>query len=50
MWCVLSLEGLVEEVFPGVGGWRAAVRFAERAGGDLEIVWSLAAERGKELL
>ena len=47
MWCVLSLEGLVEEVFRD---WRAAVRWAERAGGDLEIVWSIAAERGKELL
>ena len=47
MWCVLSLEGVVEELFRR---WGDAVRFAERAGGDLEIVWSIGAERGKELL
>ena len=40
MWCVLSLDGDVIESFPaGRRGWLRAIRFAEREGGELDVVF-----------
>lgn len=40
MWTVLDLDGNILESFPsGRRGWLRAVRFAEREGGELDIVF-----------
>lgn len=49
MWCCVSLEGVVLEVF-GSHEWGRAVQWATREGGDIEIVWALNAVRGEQLL
>lgn len=51
MWVAVSLEGICLKTFGAAeSSWRAAVRWAEREGGDLEILWSLSAEVGKPVL
>jgi hypothetical protein len=40
VWCVLGLDGDVLESFPPTkSGWKQAIRWAERQGGELDVVF-----------
>ena len=49
MWCCVDLTGTVLEVF-AAHEWGRAVRWAERHGGDLELLWLLNAVKGEQAL
>jgi hypothetical protein len=51
MWVAVSLEGVCLKTFGAAGdSWKRAVRWAEREGGNLEILWSLSAVVGEQVL